>query len=44
MYDFFMIRLWWVWALTLMFGNFSANLKNFIENEFGSNLEVAWFS
>ena len=32
-----MIHLWWVCALTLEFGNFSANLKFFIENEFGSN-------
>ena len=28
MYDFFMIHLWWVCALTLDFGNFSANLNN----------------
>ena len=36
MYDFFMIHLWWVCALTLEFENFFANLKIFIENEFGS--------
>ena len=28
MYDFFMIHLWWVCALTLDFGNFSANLNS----------------
>ena len=35
-----MIHLWWVYALTLEFGNFSANLKFFIENEFGSNFSA----
>ena len=40
-----MTHLWWVCALTLEFGNFSTNLKKkIIENEFGSNLEVAWGS
>ena len=39
-----MIHLWWVCALTLEFGNFFANLKIFIENEFGFDLEVAWCS
>ena len=39
-YDFFMIHLWWVCALTLEFGNFFANLKFFIENEFGSNFSA----
>ena len=39
-YDFFMIHLWWVCALTLEFGNFFANLKIFIENEFGSNFSA----
>ena len=37
---FFMIHLWWVCALTLEFGNFSANLKFFIENEFGFNFSA----
>ena len=35
-----MIHLWWVCALTLEFGNFYANLKFFIKNEFGSNFSV----
>ena len=35
-----MIHLWWVCALTLEFGNFFANLKIFIENEFGSNFSA----
>ena len=35
-----MIHLWWVYALTLEFGNFSTNLKFFIENEFGSNFSA----
>ena len=39
-YDFFMIHLWWVCALTLEFGSFSTNLKFFIENEFGSNFSA----